>query len=328
MSTKTTLSIGALLMGLTCTAAAAVTPAQTCRQGKNNEAAKYVACRQNAEARFALTGDAAVRAAALQKCLTKYAGKWPTLEQRAAAAGEPCPSVGDQTAIQDAIDAHTTNVATALAGGELWTCPADLATCESVPQAQPLRTYATKCYSQYGVAVPCAGTGQDAELQKGLSRLYYDNADGTTIDARTGLTWEHLSKDGSIHDDGALYTWSQALAKIATLNATAFAGHTDWRLPNVRELTSLLYAGGIWPGFDRDCQAGCTVRTCSCPGLTAIPNPPPQYGYTFIDNGHWSSTSFVPSTYPAAYEVKLFWKFEVWPAHKTDRLHARAVRGG
>jgi len=112
-------------------AAAGATPAQKCEQAKNGEAAKYAACRQKVEGKFAVGGDGAARTAALAKCASKYAAKWPALETKATMAGGACPSVGDAGPIQAVIDAHTTNVATALAGGTLSDCPADLGTCAS-----------------------------------------------------------------------------------------------------------------------------------------------------------------------------------------------------
>ena len=54
-------------------------------------------------------------------------------------------------------------------------------------------------------------------------------------DVNTGLMWEKLSDDGSIHDRDNLYTWDDAFAvKVATLNSGSFAGRTDRRVPNVK----------------------------------------------------------------------------------------------
>ncbi len=271
--------------------ALAATPAQNCESNKNKEAGKYSSRRQKAESKFALDGDTAKRTAALQKCLTKYAAKWPALEAKAAGA---CPTNGDQADVQAFIDTHTDSVAAALAGGPLPDCPGDLATCESglgdctaeratctadlavcstdlttcqdalAPAqgslavcsddldqcqselsdclssggapAQLLRTGQTTCWDGTGAVVPCAGTGTDGELLRGLTRSYVDNADGTVTDLRTGLTWEKLSDDDSIHDKDTRYPWLEGFGKIATLNTEAFAGHTDWRMPNVNEL--------------------------------------------------------------------------------------------
>jgi len=52
--------------------------------------------------------------------------------------------------------------------------------------------------------------------------------------------WEKLSHDGTVHDEHNTYTWTNVFAHVATLNRTNFAGHADWRLPNVRELLSIV----------------------------------------------------------------------------------------
>jgi len=106
--------VGVLLLAAR-TAVAGPTPAQKCEQGKNKEAGKYAYCRQKVEAKFAITADGTLRTAGLDNCAAKYALKWPLLESKAVAAGGACPSVGDQTDIQQAIDLHTTDIATALA---------------------------------------------------------------------------------------------------------------------------------------------------------------------------------------------------------------------
>ena len=50
------------------------------------------------------------------------------------------------------------------------------------------------------------------------------------------------------------------------LNGSAFAGHTDWRLPNVGELQSLLNYGAASPSisveFETGCVPPCAVLTC------------------------------------------------------------------
>ena len=58
---------------------------------------------------------------------------------------------------------------------------------------------------------------------------YIDNHDGTVTDNGTGLMWQQATAPGSYH-------WEQALAYCETL---ALAGQSDWRLPTVKELSSL-----------------------------------------------------------------------------------------
>jgi hypothetical protein len=84
---------------------------------------------------------------------------------------------------------------------------------------------------------------------------FVDNRDGTVLDRRTGLTWQRCPlgftfDDGATpdlqHDDRCLppaaagLTWHAALQAAVALNqAGGFAGYTDWRLPNMKELASI-----------------------------------------------------------------------------------------
>ena len=72
-----------------------------------------------------------------------------------------------------------------------------------------------------------------------------DNADGTVTDTKTGLMWkqcaEGLSGSGCLTGAAQAYTWSAALNQVQTVNLTGgFAGYTDWRLPNIKELRSII----------------------------------------------------------------------------------------
>jgi hypothetical protein len=300
-----TLGIAAAAGLLFAGTALAVTPADKCESDKHKEAGKYVECRQKAEATFARTGVDALRSLALAKCADRYAAKWPAIESR---AGGMCPSTGDQTAIQQYLDTATTDMAAALAGGRL------------AGQAQPLKTGQTQCWNGSAQPIPCAGTGQDGEFQYGLERRYVDNGDGTITDTNTGLMWEKLSRDASIHDKELLYTWAQAFAiKVAGLNGLAFAGYTDWRLPNINELYSLVeldqYSPAVSsPAFHWNCVVGCTVLTCSC-----------TYTQSAV---YWTSTSEWEAPGAAAWAVG-FHDGRILRNLKTYvPAHVRAVRGG
>ena len=75
--------------------------------------------------------------------------------------------------------------------------------------------------------------------------ISHDNADGTITDRATGLMWSKA-------DSGAGMNWQQALAWVRQLNATNYLGHGDWRLPNAKELQSLVdysRVPAIAPGF-------------------------------------------------------------------------------
>ncbi len=67
---------------------------------------------------------------------------------------------------------------------------------------------------------------------------FRDNGDGTVTDRATGLTWAQLdSGDLKAGDSGdGRLNWEQALRWAEELE---YAGHSDWRLPNAKELQSI-----------------------------------------------------------------------------------------
>jgi hypothetical protein len=179
----------------------------------------------------------------------------------------------------------------------------------------------TTCWDGAGTLIPCAGTGQDGDVRAGSARSYLDNSDGTVIDRNTGLVWEKLSDDGSIHDKDNHYTWPNAFAvKIAALNTPpCFAGHCDWRLPNRRELESIVdlqhFDPCVSPAFNTGCAPGCTVFSCSC---TSAP------GYVPF----WTSTSVVLQPI-SAWVIEFGTGNENFGFNKANNSEAvRAVRGG
>lgn len=76
-----------------------------------------------------------------------------------------------------------------------------------------------KYYALYVRDNPDYGTNQ-----------FKDNGDGTITDEATGLTWMQA-------DSGTGMDWPTALEYAENLK---FAGHSDWRLPNAKELQSII----------------------------------------------------------------------------------------
>ena len=182
----------------------------------------------------------------------------------------------------------------------------------------------TTCWDSNGTVIPCTGTGQDGDLKKGAPLSYTDNGDGTITDNNTSLVWEKLSMDGSVHDVSNGYTWDQAFSgHVATLNSVSFAGHNDWRLPNVRELESIndydrinFENTGLFvsPAFNTGCTAGCTPTSCSCTAADPF----------FESSFYWSSTTYARNP-SHAYDVSA----RVAPDPKNfETFVVRAVRGG
>ncbi len=204
--------------------------------------------------------------------------------------------------------------------------------CSSLCAIEPLppspfpATGQTTCWDPADITTPittiaCAGTRQDGELQFGATLSYIDNGDGTITDNNTGLMWEKLSADGSIHDFNTTYTWQDAFSvKIVTLNGGGgFAGHTDWRLPNRRELESIVnlegYQPAMHPIFFAPCSAGCSFPTCSCT----------QSG--FYNASFYYSSSTNVSGAQNAWGV-VFYDGYVHAVPKAGAYYVRAVRGG
>lgn len=193
-------------------------------------------------------------------------------------------------------------------------CDFELALCQGQPIGRPLKTGQTSCSDSSGAVIACTGSGQDGELQKGVARNYVDNDDGTITDTETGLVWEKLSDDDSIHDKDNIYTWASAFTKVSGLNTGAFAGHRDWRLPNHNELDSLVDLGNTDPAvdsaFNTNCAPACTVTTCSCTQSLS----------------YWSSSSLAASA-NYAWLVEFFFGLGDLEVKSTNG-YVRAVRGG
>ncbi|MCX6895223.1 MAG: DUF1566 domain-containing protein [Verrucomicrobia bacterium] len=62
---------------------------------------------------------------------------------------------------------------------------------------------------------------------------FVNNGDGTITDLATCLMWSQA-------DSGAGMNWSNALVWVQARNATNHLGYSDWRLPNTKELQSIL----------------------------------------------------------------------------------------
>ena len=112
----------------------------------------------------------------------------------------------------------------------------------------------TKCYDNHSeIAPPKPGQpfyGQDAQY-RGIQPSYKLSADGLTVqDINTGLTWQRspdTNGDGELDRSDKL-TLKQAETLPAKLNASKFGGFSDWRLPAIKELYSLIEFSGLDSG--------------------------------------------------------------------------------
>ncbi len=127
-----------------------------------------------------------------------------------------------------------------------------------------------KCYNNSSViTAPSPGgdfCGQDAQYQ-GNQPSYTISTDGLTVyDNVTGLTWTRgadWTGDGVVDVDDK-FTYDGAQSYVDTLNAEYYGGFSDWRVPSIKELYSLIdyrgtdpnptaaSSGGLVPFIDDD----------------------------------------------------------------------------
>jgi len=151
-------------------------------------------------------------------------------------------------------------------------------------------------------------TGDDGDLEKGFtlerpqddSVRFTDNNDGTVTDNATGLMWikEPVADPGGVF--AGIMDWNDAIDNCWALT---FAGHSDWRLPNYKEMASI-------------CDLS---RNGPCINTDVFPNA--KY-----DLYHWTSTT---ASYLAtvAHAIILATPSYVVYSKGTDR-RAWPVRGG
>jgi hypothetical protein len=95
-----------------------------------------------------------------------------------------------------------------------------------------------------------------------------DDADGTTIHLKTGLTWMRCTLGQTWNAAGKTcvgsasgYTWGAALQAA---RGYVFAGHGDWRVPNVKELTSIVEARCFSPALNETVFPASSSFASSC----------------------------------------------------------------
>ena len=110
------------------------------------------------------------------------------------------------------------------------------------------------------IPAPASGAafhGQNADYP-GTAPSYQDNGDGTVTDLVTGLMWSQspdMNEDGDI-DASDKRTYAEATSGAASYRA---GGHSDWRLPTIKELYSLILFSGVDPSGYEGTSTGSLV---------------------------------------------------------------------
>lgn len=171
----------------------------------------------------------------------------------------------------------------------------------------------------YGQSAPVWKTGQtiryysgdDGALERGVAwpEPRFTNPDGTdpvsgdvVLDQLTGLVW---ARNADIAE--GTVTWQQALAAITDMNSgIGTYGYTDWRLPNRKELRSLMAYSQYNPAL------------------------PLEHPFTSVQAaGYWSSTTNAVNT-SYAWAVDLYYGYLNYYGKSTANyvLAVRSGRGG
>jgi hypothetical protein len=168
----------------------------------------------------------------------------------------------------------------------------------------------------------------DGRARAGGALRYRDNGDGTLTDLNTGLMWEKkcATCDG-LHEAGNRYRWSADgeaptiwdwLADLNAERSRGFAGYSDWRIPNITELLSIVDYGAMQPSVAQALRGEGCERECADPGEPGCSCTEPEE--------YWTSTTF--ADFPAHALVVYFGLGLVNDRVKTNLHHVRAVRGG
>lgn len=154
-----------------------------------------------------------------------------------------------------------------------------------------------KCYDGVGNVISCPNPGerfygQDGQYQ-GALRSYRDNGNGTVTDLNTGLMWQQGDDQNGTDGNAPYYTWQQALDYCSEL---ALAGYQDWRLPSVKELTSLVNLGRNSPAIDTQFFPQCRSNLYWS-GSNVVSNADYRW-YVLFHDGGMGGTEPLSTSYP------------------------------
>ena len=143
-------------------------------------------------------------------------------------------------------NACTTGTAACFSSTSLGTCALGANGCTAV--ANPAACSAGLVCERYDNACldpswdewPIPNSQADVTAGAPNGESYTDNGDGTVTDNVTGLMWQQAVPSTN-------YTWANAAAYCPTLT---LAGHSDWRLPSVIELVSIVDLGQSSPSIN------------------------------------------------------------------------------
>lgn len=115
---------------------------------------------------------------------------------------------------------------------------------------QYLKTDQNRCFNSERKEIPCKGSGHDGEKSSSLvtdKSRFKTFAHKLVSDSSTGLIWPQDSNLAEFP-----MTWFEALTFVNYMNTRVKFGYNDWRLPNRRELRSLMSYQTKQPALPHD----------------------------------------------------------------------------
>ncbi|MBF0337298.1 MAG: DUF1566 domain-containing protein [Nitrospirae bacterium] len=188
----------------------------------------------------------------------------------------------------------------------------------SIDSVWPVRSGQSGAYNNAAIwatgQIVSYAAGDDGALQKGVAwpnPRFNDNGNQTVTDNLTGLVWSKNATTPSIAGGaercmGGTKTWQGALDYIKCINTAQYLGYSDWRLPNRKELISLIDRATEKPSLPSD-----------NPFLVA---PVGEY--------YWSSTAESGDAYDSAWVVDIPKSGNVAVYPKYSYLYVWPVRAG
>lgn len=327
------MAIGVLLYS--GVALAAADPALTCQASKLKLTAKYGSCRLSAESKSVKTGDPVE----YSKCsLAKFADA----ETKAAGA---CPTTGDQSDIDQRVTYHTNAIAELLGGGypvDPYSPASGQTTSYGAGDDGDIQAGATLSYMDNGDGTI---TDRNTGLMWEKKVAYSGASTNCTSEAGTCANPHHANNRYLWTENVSPYTAYNGAAVTIFLNqlnnrcdkdttlpcttdldcavptgSCGFAGHRDWRLPNIKELVGIVDYNIPYPGptvnaafQGASCGAACTDITnpaCSCT----------------VPNYYWSASTYADEPDFAWYVNFFYGNLSAYD--KNSNSFVRAVRSG
>lgn len=147
------------------------------------------------------------------------------------------------------------------------------------PEAIATRAWSVDFGAGFATTAPRSGTAAvRAVAGGGAGAVLVDHGDGTVSDMQHGLMWTRcaLGQSGAgCAESAEKHGWSQAMDAARSRNAANWLGHADWRVPNAKELATLVDRAHAQPAID----------------ATMFPGTAPA--------AHWTTTSYAPDAHAA-----------------------------